>query len=1737
MLDIRALSADKPEGNTGITLFTFEVTRTGSLTQAATVNWAVSGSGANPAGKDFYGVLQNRTAPVFPSGSLAFAAGDSVKTITVQVLGDYGKEPDETFSVTLAGASANETIGTAAAIGIIRSEAGDAAQDDRVVANASAPAYKAVVAIDSDTVNSLFNGVGSGIAIGANFVLTAGHVLKGSLGALITPAASVAALPARIIYGTVNAALTAVTPLFSTIAAQYNTAAPAFFPFGYNATNQPRDDIALQRTSTPVVANADALGMVVFLNGNDARGLAITTAGFPGTYSKAFDLDNGRDDALSNDNTARTLYVASGTVSSETDEGSGRAKIYYSATVDTQGGQSGSGVWINSLFGETRTLLLAIHNYGSNNVFLNAGAVNSGSLITPAAYKAIAAQMQADLGSTAPQVARDLPEDTIVGTDPGTGTGNDFIEGSFRFERIIGRGGNDRILGAGGDDRIEGGTGVDQALFGDALANYAITVADPAKAYFQIEHTAGSKADGKDSTKDVEFAVFEYVDANADGTDDDGKVLFVPLQIDAKHPTKLKDGPSIKPSVKVLDAKQTELGSFSAALPAWSFDGDIDYTLQIGSRTGLLYNVALIVDVSGSIAGTPLTQTKAAFQALIQSFKDRGIADKTQFAVIPFNDTATLYAPLTADQALTRINGLSAGGGTEFGPPLTKARDFFVAQPKLTNLAYFVSDGFGNGASDSLQVYANVQAFGLPGADTSGLDLIDTDNAVILNKPTDIVAAINSSTVDKKTIARVEIRLAGKLVDTITPDKLVDSGSGGLTFDGAISGLDVSRIAANAIDFVLVFNNGTPSVTLSSQVTTGQTEIVQQTNAGSAVVLLAVNQADYSPNATGTAQSLTLTANDLSNTITLAKAQNTIESLGGDDRIIVTAGATGIIDGGDGIDTAVFATTRAAAGALSTIGGVTQVGSQLSLVNVEFLDFTDIRVATVGLKDVRVARLGATTATITERAGGRTATFQLTLDAAATAPVTVVARIVGGTADATDFTAPTSSTVIVAGQRTATIAIAALDDSIAEGTETIQIELEVPADVQFADGSQRALLDVALSDDEVVLSAASTGFGTVLEGAPGAGGVLTVAVTRVGAADTALTLTYAVTGAGTDPAAPSDFLGGAFPTGQVSFAIGQALAELQINVAGDLLREPDKSFTVTFSSALPSVTAPDPLTFTILDDDQTVYAIAPVAAMQAEGASGATNYTFKVSRTGDSTAAATLSYAVTGSGTAAATAADFTGGILPAGTVAFAAGEIEKIVAISVQGDTAVEADEGFTITIGGASAISTATAIATILNDDSSFAIATLDARKAEGNAGATLLTFTVTRTGDLSTPASVAYAVAGSGTSAASAGDFTGAVLPVGAVAFAAGAASQTVTISVAGDTAVEPDETFTVTIAGPPNVTTATATATILNDDTAYAIVATDARKAEGNTSITLLTFTVTRTGDLPLGSIAYAVTGSGTNAAAADDFSGAALPKGTVDFAAGETSKIVAVQVAGDTRFEPDETFTITLSGQPNINTPTATGTILNDDQAGPALGIINQSKGTSSVLNLDPADPGGPSYLKWQYIYSGPDSLTMSTQAEDVFLHGGAGTDAMQVGSGHNVLDGGTGSNFMTGGTGIDTFFTDARGSAIVWNTIRGFGAGDAVTLWGFTPGVSSFSGQAPAQIGTALKPVWEQAGAAGFEGATLRTNIAGGNGRNGDKIDASVTFSGMSNAQAANLQLVLGEVAAGKYLYIYNPGV
>jgi alpha-tubulin suppressor-like RCC1 family protein len=236
--------------------------------------------------------------------------------------------------------------------------------------------------------------------------------------------------------------------------------------------------------------------------------------------------------------------------------------------------------------------------------------------------------------------------------------------------------------------------------------------------------------------------------------------------------------------------------------------------------------------------------------------------------------------------------------------------------------------------------------------------------------------------------------------------------------------------------------------------------------------------------------------------------------------------------------------------------------------------------------------------------------------------------------------------------------------------------------------------------------------------------------------------------------------------------------------------------------------------------------ISPLSADKEEGNSDSTNFTFRVTRSGDLDAESTARWTVIGSGDNPADAADFLNGRFPSGTVRFLAGQSARTITVRVAGDTTFEADETFTVSLSDPAGASIdpafTSAIGTIRNDDApplpELTIAATDANKPEGFSGNTPFTFTVTRTGDTTVASSASWEVSGIGASPADAADFARGVLPSGTVRFRPGDTSRTITVNVRADRDQEPDERFRVTLSNPTGatITTARATGIIRNDD---------------------------------------------------------------------------------------------------------------------------------------------------------------------------------------------------------------------------------------------------------------------------------------------------------------------------------
>ena len=239
-------------------------------------------------------------------------------------------------------------------------------------------------------------------------------------------------------------------------------------------------------------------------------------------------------------------------------------------------------------------------------------------------------------------------------------------------------------------------------------------------------------------------------------------------------------------------------------------------------------------------------------------------------------------------------------------------------------------------------------------------------------------------------------------------------------------------------------------------------------------------------------------------------------------------------------------------------------------------------------------------------------------------------------------------------------------------------------------------------------------------------------------------------------------------------------------------------------------------------DTSTILIGADVASIAEGTGSGNTAFTFTVSRTGPTTTAATVNYAVSG---AAVTAADF-GGTLPSGNLNIPSGQSSAILTINVSKDNLVELDEAFTVTLTSPSngTLGTATASETITNDDAS--VITFSGPTAnEGDTGTSSFSYTINLSAPVDTTVSFSGATLGTGTATAGT-DYT--AVASTPISISSGGSSSSFSVSVIGDHLTEPDETLIAQLsslaASGRNVsfsgagTTLNGTATLQNDDPA-------------------------------------------------------------------------------------------------------------------------------------------------------------------------------------------------------------------------------------------------------------------------------------------------------------------------------
>ena len=573
---------------------------------------------------------------------------------------------------------------------------------------------------------------------------------------------------------------------------------------------------------------------------------------------------------------------------------------------------------------------------------------------------------------------------------------------------------------------------------------------------------------------------------------------------------------------------------------------------------------------------------------------------------------------------------------------------------------------------------------------------------------------------------------------------------------------------------------------------------------------------------------------------------------------------------------------------------------------------------------------------VVEGDSGSTAqAFTVTLSKANSEEVTVTYATADGTATmGTDYVSTRGTLRFAVGETSKTLTVQVAGDGIVESDETFTVVLSNASGLSANISATAGTATVTIDNDDVLPTLSIADAAATPERRPDSrlGQYLTFEATLNPAYGEEVRVDYTFGGTATN----LDYF--ASP-GTLTFSPGSTSLTLSVGIHNDSFAENDETVVVRLRNPVNATLADSEATGTIIDvDSGPVLFISDIRFRHLERNSGTSNQQFTVALSETSNEEVTVAYA-TADGTAIA-GTDYTA---TSGTLTFAPGTTTRTFNVPIIGDTLYEAYETFTVVLSSPSG-------AKLGDGETTLTIASIDTPPilmirpgsvsvTEGTGGTTPRSFTVSLAKVSGLQTTVAYApTSGSATEGT---DYTAAR---GTLTIAAGTTSSTFTVQITGDALNENDETFTVALNSPSGASLSAiprnrrVTVTIRDDDEpGLALLIADARVLEGDSGMEF-TVTMNMRNSEPV-TVAYA-TGDGT-ATAGQDYTATA---GTLTFAAGTTTQTFTVPVIGDGIYEPNETFTATLSNPSSgarLASGEATGTILNDD-ASSTLSIAPRS---------------------------------------------------------------------------------------------------------------------------------------------------------------------------------------------------
>jgi hypothetical protein len=590
----------------------------------------------------------------------------------------------------------------------------------------------------------------------------------------------------------------------------------------------------------------------------------------------------------------------------------------------------------------------------------------------------------------------------------------------------------------------------------------------------------------------------------------------------------------------------------------------------------------------------------------------------------------------------------------------------------------------------------------------------------------------------------------------------------------------------------------------------------------------------------------------------------------------------------------------------------------------------------------------------------------VSLTSPASSAVTISYQHQSGTATPGDYVLVPGSITIPPGATTGQIPLRAIDDSVEEPSESFSISVAASAGVSVTRGT--AIVEI-VDDDPPTVSLVPPFERGVNEGmtAP-------IQVRLSYSHNAPVTVGYeAVPGtAGRD-----DFSAG---SSAVVFMPGETLKTIGVATSPDSVDEEAEVFFVNLTTVSAGSIGVSQAVVTILPVGYSLPSLSVASLSLQESSSSEVRGQLQAVLSRPSEKLVTVAFAT--EPVTASREGDF---VPMSGSLAFLPGVSSVPIPITIKADAVTEPDETFKVNLAGPvnAALPSPHAIVTIV-DASPPRITIDDVVVTEGNAGATAALFTVRLSTTSLQTVSVAYTTA-DGSATTSASDY---VAASGTLTFSPGAATQTISVSVTGDTQFESNETFAVNLSGAVNATISDtqAAGTITNDDVAVVptLTAADFTVTEGSGGRKDAILIVSLAS--PNGStvtVDYAT--SAGSATSGVDFQ---ATTGSLSFPAGTTTRSITVSIEADALDEDDERFYIALSNATNatVTTTQATATIEDDDPS-PSIAIddVTLSEGT-----------GGAKDAAFTLTLSAPSGRSVSVLASTA-------DDTAVAGSDYNVI--------------------------------------------------------------------------------------------------------------------------------------